>query len=81
MTRTQDAVRRHDRRRRGAWAVTLAVLGLLVFTWPFVRTPLLDIGRSYAHLLGAWAAVVAALALLGRALARDLDADAERRDG
>lgn len=72
MTPSEDPVRKLDRRRRhGAWAVILAVVGLLLFTWPFVRSPPLDIGRSYAHLLGAWASVVVALALLGRAVRRD----------
>jgi hypothetical protein len=57
--------------RRGAWAVSIAVLGLLLFVWPFLRTPLLAIGPSYGHLLGAWALIVAALALFSRALGRD----------
>jgi hypothetical protein len=57
--------------RLGAWAASIAVLGLLLFVWPFVRTPLLGIGLSYAHLLGAWGAVVLALALLSRAIGRD----------
>jgi drug/metabolite transporter superfamily protein YnfA len=72
MISSEDPVRTLDRRRRhGAWAVILAVIALMLFTWPFVRSPRLDIGRSYAHLLGAWAAVVVALALLGRAIRRD----------
>lgn len=71
MARDQDGARGLDRDRRlGAWALVLATLALLLFTWPFVRTPLLDIGRSYAHLLGAWLAVIVALAVLGRALGR-----------
>jgi hypothetical protein len=53
---------------RRAWAGSIAVLGLLLFTWPFLRTPALPIGPSYAHLLGAWAIVVLALGLLARAL-------------
>lgn len=57
-------------RGSGAWAAYVAVVGLLLFTWPFLRTPPLDIGRSYAHLLGAWIAVIAALALLARRLGR-----------
>ena len=63
------------RARAAAWAVSIFALGLLLFTWPFLRTPPLGIGRSYAHLLGAWAGVVVALALLSRALGR------RRRDG
>lgn len=56
--------------RHGAWAASVAVLGVLLFTWPLLRTPALDLGRSYAHLLGAWALIVVALALLSRALGR-----------
>jgi hypothetical protein len=43
-------------------------LGLLLFTWPFVRTPPLPLGHAYAHLLGSWLLVVAALLALARAL-------------
>jgi hypothetical protein len=68
--RADDATPRERKFRRGAWAVSLAALGLLLFTWPFVRTPPLGIGPSYAHVLGAWAAVVLALALLSRTLGR-----------
>jgi hypothetical protein len=63
--------------RRRAWAGSIVVLGLLLFTWPFLRTPPLGIGPSYAHLLGAWAIVVLALGLLARALGRG----ARRRGG
>jgi hypothetical protein len=49
-------------------------LGLMLFAWPFLRTPLLGIGPSYAHLLGAWALIVGALALLSRAIGRGLSA-------
>ncbi|HEX9308227.1 MAG TPA: hypothetical protein VF894_12095 [Anaeromyxobacter sp.] len=55
-------------RGRRASAASLAVIGLLLFTWPFVRTPPLSIGASYAHLLGAWVLFVAALVVLARAL-------------
>lgn len=65
-----DATPRERRLRRGAWAASIAVLGLLLFTWPFVRVPPLGIGASYAHLLGAWAAIVVALAFLSRAIGR-----------
>ncbi|HEX9400378.1 MAG TPA: hypothetical protein VF912_09735 [Anaeromyxobacter sp.] len=63
----RPAVRWQGRR---ALAASLAVLGLLLFTWPFVRTPLLGIGASYAHFLGAWALFVVALAALARSLGR-----------
>jgi hypothetical protein len=56
------------------WASTIVALGLMLFSWPFLRTPLLGIGRSYAHLLGAWALIVGALALLSRAIGRSLSA-------
>jgi hypothetical protein len=50
--------------------VSIFALGLLLFTWPFVRTPLLPLGPAYAHLLGAWLVVIAALAVMARALRR-----------
>ena len=58
------------RRARGAAAAALALGGLLLFLWPFVRTPSLGIGASYLHLVVSWALVVGGLALLGRALGR-----------
>jgi hypothetical protein len=57
-----------------AWGIALAVLGLLLFTWPFVRTPPLGLLGSYLHLLGAWAAIIVAIWFTARALARP-DAD------
>lgn len=69
MSRRADEVPPRDRQPwRGAWAASIVVGGLLLLTWPFVRTPLLGLGGSYAHLLGAWAAVIVALAVLSRAL-------------
>ena len=53
-----------------AWAVSILAFGLLLFTWPFVRTPHLPLGAAYAHLLGAWVAVILALAAMARALHR-----------
>jgi len=70
MSRTAEEAPNHHRPRRGAWAASIAVLGLLLFTWPLLRTPLLGIGPSYAHLLGAWTLIVVALALLSRAIGR-----------
>lgn len=58
----------HGREPARAWAVTILVVGLLLVTWPFVRTPPLPLGPSYAHLLGAWLALVVALAAMARAL-------------
>jgi hypothetical protein len=68
--RADDSTPRERQFRRGAWAMSVAALGVLLFTWPFVRTPLLAIGPSYAHLLGAWAVIVLALAILSRAIGR-----------
>ncbi|GAO03682.1 hypothetical protein [Anaeromyxobacter sp. PSR-1] len=51
-----------------AWAVLILVLGLLLVTWPFVRTPPLPLAPAYAHLLGAWLGGVGALAAMARAL-------------
>lgn len=70
MTSAGDEILRKRRIRHGAWAAFIAVAGLLLFTWPFVRTPHLGIGASYAHLLGAWAAIIVALGLLSRAIGR-----------
>jgi uncharacterized membrane protein HdeD (DUF308 family) len=55
-----------------AWAVSILAVGLLLFTWPFVRTPALPIGPSYLHLLGAWLIVIGALAAMARALSARL---------
>ncbi len=58
-----------------AWGISILTLGLLLFTWPFVRTPLLGIGLSYAHLLASWVAIVTALHLMSRALGRSRGRD------
>jgi hypothetical protein len=55
--------------RQRAWASSIVIGGFVLFLWPFVRTPPLTIGLSYAHLLGAWVAVVAGLFAMSRALA------------
>jgi hypothetical protein len=70
VTPAEDSTPPDRRRRLQTGAASIVVVGLMLFAWPFVRTPLLPIGPSYAHLLGAWAAIVAALALLARAIAR-----------
>jgi hypothetical protein len=54
-----------------ACAAALVVGGLLVFCWPFVRSPPLGLPGSYLHLLGAWASVVALTALVTRVLGRE----------
>jgi hypothetical protein len=53
-----------------AWGVALVGLGLLLFAWPFVRTPPLGLLGSYVHLLGAWVLVIVATAATARALGR-----------
>jgi hypothetical protein len=55
--------------RQRVFAVGLLMVGLLLFTWPFVRSPRFHIVPAFLHLLGAWAVVIAALGLLSRALA------------
>jgi hypothetical protein len=54
-----------------ACCAALVVGGLLVFCWPFVRSPPLSLLGSYLHLLGAWAALIAGIALTARALGND----------
>lgn len=56
--------------RERAWAATIFFLGLLLFVWPFVRTPALPIALSYAHLLGSWLLAVVALHAMARLLGR-----------
>jgi hypothetical protein len=63
-----------------AWAASIIALGLLLFTWPFVRTPPLPIGQAYAHLLGAWLLVIAALAVMARAFLRPSRGRGARRE-
>ncbi len=53
-----------------AWGTALVATALLVFTWPFVRTPPLGLLGSYLHLLGAWVVIVVAIAATARALGR-----------
>ncbi len=57
-------------RHQRAWAASVLFVGLLLFAWPFVRTPALSIGESYGHLLAAWVAVIAGLGLMARSLGR-----------
>ncbi len=57
-------------RRQRAWGASVLFGGLLLFAWPFVRTPPLSIGASYAHLLASWAAVIVGLGLMARSLGR-----------
>jgi hypothetical protein len=53
-----------------AWGMALVVAGVLLFTWPFVRTPPLELAPAYLHLLGAWVVVIAGSWLTSRALGR-----------
>jgi hypothetical protein len=61
--------------RQRAWGASIVIGGFVLFLWPFVRTPPLTIALSYAHLLGAWVAIIAGLFAMSRALA------GERRRG
>jgi len=67
-SRPQDARGGGGWRTRPATAAVLIVTALLLFTWPLVRTPRLDLAESYVHLLGVWAALVCALLAVARAL-------------
>lgn len=67
--------------RQRAWAASIFGFGLLLFVWPFVRTPPLAIGPTYAHLLGAWTLVVVALHLMARSLGRDAHRRRDDDDG
>jgi hypothetical protein len=53
-----------------ACGAALVAGGLLLFCWPFVRSPPLGLLGSYLHLLASWAAVIAGIALTARALGR-----------
>ncbi len=55
---------------RGVLALSISVAGLLLFTWPFIATPPLEIASAFVHLLGAWVALLAALFALSRFLER-----------
>lgn len=61
--------------RHPAFAAVLAVLALLVFTWPLARDPPLTLGEAFVHLFGAWIAAVVALLRMSSVLAM------EPRDG
>lgn len=66
--------------RHPALAAGLALLGLLVFLWPFLRQPRPVLARAWLELLVAWALAVAALFRLSRR--RDpADAGRGERDG
>lgn len=62
---------------RGVTAGAVLIAALLVFSWPFVRSPRLPLALSYLHLLGAWAGVVVLLFAMSRALAREPPDDAD----
>lgn len=61
--------------RHPAFATALAVLSLLVFSWPLARVPPLSLGEAFVHLFGAWVAVILVLWRMSSALV------AEPRDG
>jgi hypothetical protein len=53
-----------------AGSAALVIGGLLLFCWPFVRTPPLGLIGSYLHLLFSWAALIVGIALVARSLGR-----------
>ncbi len=52
--------------RHPAVSLGLAVLGLLLFLWPFVREPRPGLARAWLELMVAWTLAVAALVALTR---------------
>jgi hypothetical protein len=64
--------------RDPGFPVALAVGALLLFSWPFVRVPRLDLAQAWVHVFAAWALAIASLAVFARALAGP---DDEGRDG
>ncbi len=63
-----------------ALALALAVLALLLFTWPLLREPRLHVVSAFIHVLAAWAAVVGALWWISRRPTAD-DPGSGERDG
>jgi hypothetical protein len=62
-------------RTRGNWrnpavAGGLAALAVLLFCWPFVCSPPLDLRRTFIHLFAAWACVILLLWRTSRGLER-----------
>ncbi len=54
--------------RHPAFAGTLAALAALLFCWPFVHVPPLDLWPAYLHLFGSWAVVILTLWWMSRCL-------------
>ncbi|MBI5069465.1 MAG: hypothetical protein HZB56_14615 [Deltaproteobacteria bacterium] len=65
--------------RHPATAAGLALLGLLLFLWPFVRQPRPGLARAWVELMAAWALGVIALHRVSRR--RDPGAPEAGRDG
>ena len=63
-------ISRSTHARRGllapALALALAVVAVLLFTWPLLREPRLQLLPAFIHVLAAWAGVVGALWWLSR---------------
>lgn len=71
MAGTPEDPRRNDRwLRERAIALAIFVASLLVFTWPFVRSPAPPLGASYVDLLVAWTASVVVLGAAARVFGR-----------
>jgi len=64
-----------------AFAAGLLVIGLLLFSWPFVRSPPLPLVSAFFHLLGSWAFVIAAIFVMVRALRQGRAAGRPREGG
>ena len=65
------ADRQPDSDRLGAWLVAVAVLGFLLFAPPLLslfdhRTRVLGIPVLWVYLFGAWAVVIALVAIVNR---------------
>ena len=65
-------------RTRGTWrnpavAGGLAVVAVLLFCWPFVRAPRLDLRETFLHLFAAWGVVILLLWRTSRRLGSGLE--------
>ncbi len=66
--------------RRPAFAVAFCVLGLLLFSLPFVRVPRPNVVLAYLQLFATWTAAVAVLWLMSRRVTGGDAASEDERD-